>query len=95
MSKEKGSQFLLAEYVNNRSIWLNSQILKSSVQLLNEINDPCKDYYFVPINHNNDKKNSILSNNELDEILDDGMKKTSEIAKKKYDELKKLVGLQR
>jgi hypothetical protein len=35
MSKEKGSQFLLAEYVNNQSIWLNSQIIKSSVQLLN------------------------------------------------------------
>jgi len=37
----------------------------------------------------------LLNNNELDMILDEGLKKTSEIAKKKYEELKNLVGLHR
>lgn len=39
--------------------------------------------------------NEILKNNELDTILDEGLNKTSEIAKKKYEELKELVGLHR
>lgn len=37
----------------------------------------------------------LLNNNELANILDEGMKKTSEIAKKKYEELRNLVGLHR
>ena len=37
----------------------------------------------------------LLNNNELDMILDEGLEKTSKIAKKKYEELKNLVGLQR
>ena len=37
----------------------------------------------------------LLNNNELDMILNEGMKKTSEIAKRKYEELKNLVGLHR
>ena len=37
----------------------------------------------------------ILNNNELDKILDEGMKITTEIAKKKYEELKSIVGLHR
>ena len=52
MSKEKGSQFLLAEYVNNQSVWLNSQILKSSVQLLNEINDELVIEWISPLKQN-------------------------------------------
>ena len=39
--------------------------------------------------------NELLNSNELKEIFDNGMKKTNEIAKKKYEELKQLVGLQR
>ena len=42
-----------------------------------------------------DRYNELLNSNELKEIFDNGMKKTNEIAKKKYEELKKLVGLQR
>ena len=53
MSKEKGSQFLLAEYVNNQSVWLNSQILKSSVQLLNEINDELVIEWISPLKQSN------------------------------------------
>ena len=56
MSREKGSQFLLAEYVNNQSIWLNSQILKSSVQLLNEINDELAIEWISPLKQNNYKE---------------------------------------
>ncbi len=37
----------------------------------------------------------LLNNNELDTLLDEGMKKTSGIAKKKYEELKNIVGLHR
>ena len=37
----------------------------------------------------------LLNNNELDDILDKGMKKTNEIAKTKYEELKDAVGLHR
>lgn len=37
----------------------------------------------------------ILNNNELDMILNEGLNKTSEMAKKKYEELKNLVGLHR
>jgi len=37
----------------------------------------------------------LLNSNELDNILNEGMKKTSEIAKKKYEELKNIVGLKR
>jgi len=35
----------------------------------------------------------LLNNNELNNILNDGMKKTSEIAEKKYKELKNIIGL--
>ena len=44
----------------------------------------------IPIQN---RYNEILNNNELDKILDIGMKKTSEIAKKKYEELKQIVGI--
>ena len=37
----------------------------------------------------------LLNNNELDIILDEGLEKTSKIAKKKYEELKNIVGLHR
>jgi tryptophanyl-tRNA synthetase len=37
----------------------------------------------------------IINSNELDEILDKGLAKTSEIAKKKYLELKEIVGIHR
>lgn len=37
----------------------------------------------------------ILNNNELELILNEGLNKTSEIAKRKYEELKNLVGLHR
>jgi len=37
----------------------------------------------------------LLNNNELDMILDKGLNITSEIAKRKYEELKSLVGLHR
>lgn len=56
MSKEKGSQFLLAEYVNNQSVWLNSQILKSSVQLLNEINDEVAIEWISPLKQDDYKE---------------------------------------
>ena len=46
----------------------------------------------IPIQN---RYNEILNNNELDKILNEGLKKTSEIAKKKYEELKNLVGLSR
>ena len=39
--------------------------------------------------------NEIMSSNILDKILDDGMTKTNEIAKKKYEEIIKKVGLGR
>ena len=35
----------------------------------------------------------LLNSEELDKILNDGMIKTTNIAKKKYEELKQLVGL--
>ena len=56
MSKEKGSQFLLAVYVNNQSVWLNSQILKSSVQLLNEINDELAIEWISPLKQDDYKE---------------------------------------
>lgn len=56
MSKEKGSQFLLAEYVNHQSAWLNSQILKSSVKLLNEINDDLAIEWISPLKQDNYKE---------------------------------------
>ena len=37
----------------------------------------------------------ILNNNELEEILNDGKNKTTEIAKKKYEELRNIVGITR
>lgn len=37
----------------------------------------------------------LLNSNELDIILTEGMKKSSDIAKKKYEELKAIVGLHR
>lgn len=44
----------------------------------------------VPIQN---RYNEILNNNEIDKILDDGMKKTNEIGKKKYEELKQIIGI--
>lgn len=44
----------------------------------------------IPIQN---RYNEILNNNELDKILDNGMKKTSEIAKKKCEELKQIIGI--
>ena len=41
------------------------------------------------------KYNELLNSIELDEILDKGREKTLEISKKKYFELKELVGLKR
>lgn len=49
MSGKKGSQFLLAEYVNHQSEWLNSQILRASPQLLNDINDELEIYWISPL----------------------------------------------
>jgi tryptophanyl-tRNA synthetase len=46
----------------------------------------------IPIQN---RYHELLNNNELDIILDEGLKKTSEMAKNKYEELKKLVGLHR
>ncbi|MBR6252517.1 MAG: tryptophan--tRNA ligase [Clostridia bacterium] len=37
----------------------------------------------------------LINSKELDEILDAGREKTTEIAKKKYEELKEIVGLKR
>lgn len=37
----------------------------------------------------------LINSNKLDEIFDEGIKKTNEIAKQKYEELKNLVGLHR
>ncbi|MBR3661018.1 MAG: tryptophan--tRNA ligase [Bacilli bacterium] len=37
----------------------------------------------------------LLENNEIDKILDEGLKKTSTIAKEKYESLKEKVGLHR
>ncbi len=39
--------------------------------------------------------NELLNSSELDKILDDGRQKTEEIAKKKYEQLKHIVGLER
>ena len=39
--------------------------------------------------------NELLNSTELDRILDDGRAKTEEIAKKKYEQLKHIVGLER
>ena len=44
----------------------------------------------IPIQN---RYNEILNNNELEKILDSGMKKTSEIAKKKCEELKQIIGI--
>ena len=41
------------------------------------------------------KYNEIINSNELDKILDDGHKKVEEIAKLKYEEVRKKVGLGR
>jgi tryptophanyl-tRNA synthetase len=41
------------------------------------------------------KYNEYLNSEELDRILDNGKQKTEEIAKKKYEELKRIVGLYR
>ena len=53
------------------------------------------DERIVAIEAYGNKYNELLNSNELKEIFDNGMKKTNEIAKKKYEELKQLVGLQR
>ena len=37
----------------------------------------------------------LINSKELDDILDEGRDKTLEIAKKKYEELKEIVGLKR
>ena len=42
-----------------------------------------------------DKYYSLVDSKDLDKILDDGIKKTNEIAYKKYIELKEIVGLHR
>ncbi len=42
-----------------------------------------------------EKYYKVLNSSELDEILDSGKAKTTEIAKKKYEELKEAVGLHR
>lgn len=42
-----------------------------------------------------EKYQEILNSDELDKILDEGCKKATEIAKEKYLELKKIVGLHR
>lgn len=39
--------------------------------------------------------NNLINSDELDKILDDGKKKTMEIAEKKYNELKQIVGIHR
>ena len=44
----------------------------------------------IPIQN---RYNEIINNNEIDKILDDGMKKTSEIGKKKYEQLKQIIGI--
>ena len=41
------------------------------------------------------KYNEIINSEELDKILDEGRKKTNEYAKKKYEEIRKKVGLGR
>ncbi|MBR4618599.1 MAG: tryptophan--tRNA ligase [Bacilli bacterium] len=41
------------------------------------------------------KYNELINSAELDEILNEGIKKTEIIAKKKYEELKNIVGLHR
>lgn len=46
----------------------------------------------IPIQN---KYNEIINSNELDLILDNGIKKTNEIAKEKYNMLKNSVGLHR
>ena len=40
-----------------------------------------------------EKYNKLLSGNELDKILDEGMKKTNELAKKKYELMKEKMGV--
>lgn len=42
-----------------------------------------------------EKFNKLINSNKLDEILDEGKKKTMEIAGRKYQELKKVVGIHR
>ena len=42
-----------------------------------------------------EKYNKIISSNELDKILDDGMNKTTQIAKLKFEEVKKKMGFKR
>ena len=42
-----------------------------------------------------DRYYELINSNELDEILDEGKNKTLEIAKKKYEDLKNVVGLHR
>ena len=47
------------------------------------------------LNEIKEKYNEIINSNELDKILDDGHKKVEEIAKLKYEEVRKKVGLGR
>ena len=42
-----------------------------------------------------EKYNKIITSNELDKILDEGAKKTSEEARKKYEEVKFKMGFHR
>jgi hypothetical protein len=50
---------------------LNEQYDEINVDyLLNDINDPCKDYYFVPITNENGPNTPNLSNDELDETIE-------------------------
>lgn len=54
-----------------------------------EVADICVDI-LIPIQK---RYYEILENNELDKILDEGKNKTEKIAKAKYENLKKIVGL--
>lgn len=42
-----------------------------------------------------EKYNKLINSDELDKILDDGLKKTNELAKKKYEEVVRKIGLGR
>lgn len=42
-----------------------------------------------------DKYNNIINDEKLDKILDDGIKKSRELAKEKYDDMKKILGIVR
>ena len=42
-----------------------------------------------------EKYNQIINDNKLNKILDDGITKSRELAKKKYEEMKKLLGIVR